>query len=231
MEAPQTARSAPPATTGVRAGVAGPRGVELPVSGLTCHNCVQAVQRALRAVPGVRTATVNLAEGRAVVEYDPEQTGLPAPRAGAQGGGGEYGSLMRKWWFGAAVGIFTMIMSYPWLVPGLRDWFPRESQRLWYVWAGMGVGSLAVILFSGNHFFMGAWQGLRHRSANMHTLIALGTGVAWVYSTIALLFPQIFPSREFADVYYDVTVVVIALVDLGLAMELRAKGRTSEGSP
>ena len=57
----------------------------------------------------------------------------------------------------------------------------------------------------------------------MHTLIALGTRVAWVCSTIALLFPQIFPAREFADVYYDVTVVVIALVDLGLAMELRAK--------
>src|SRR3990167_4995398 len=319
MESTQTARSAPSATTGVRAGVAGARRVELPVSGLTCHNCVQAVERALRAVPGVRTATVNLAEGRAVVEYDPEQTGLPALRevvkaagyrsdtdrarftirgitcascvtkiekallgtAGvlkasvsmgteeadveylpsvadlgavkaAVGSAGyevaegpppaspeaadreaearetEYGSLMRKWWFGAAVGTFTMIMSYPWLSPGLRDWFPGESQRLWYVWAGMGVGSLAVILYSGNHFFTGAWQGLRHRSANMHTLIALGTGVAWIYSTIALLFPQIFPSSEFTDVYYDVTVVVIALVDLGLAMELRAKGRTSE---
>jgi len=319
MESTQTARSAPSATTGVRAGVAGARRVELPVSGLTCHNCVQAVERALRAVPGVRTATVNLAGGRAAVEYDPEKTGLPALREAVKAAGyrvwtattrfairgitcascvtkiekallgtpgvlkasvsvgteeadveylpsvadfgavkaavgsagyemaespppaspeaadreaeareAEYRSLMRKWLFGAAVGVFTMIMSYPWLFPVLRDWFPRESQRLWYVWAGMGVGSLAVILFSGNHFFMGAWQGLRHRSANMHTLIALGTGVAWVYSTIALLFPQIFPSREFADVYYDVTVVVIALVDLGLAMELRAKGRTSE---
>jgi len=92
----------------------------------------------------------------------------------------------------------------------------------------MGVASLAVILVSGRHFFTGAWQALTHRSANMHTLIALGTGVAWLYSTIALIFPQIFPAREFADVYYDVTVVVIALVDLGLAMELRAKGRTSE---
>jgi P-type Cu+ transporter len=62
----------------------------------------------------------------------------------------------------------------------------------------------------------------------MHTLIALGTGVAWIYSTVALLFPQTFPSEVVTDVYYDVTVVVIALVDLGLAMELKAKGRTSE---
>ena len=59
-------------------------------------------------------------------------------------------------------------------------------------------------------------------------LIAMGTGIAWIYSTIALLFPQIFPSSEFTDVYYDVTVVVTALVVLGLAMELKAKGRTSE---
>ncbi|MFZ1060644.1 MAG: copper ion binding protein, partial [Candidatus Rokuibacteriota bacterium] len=213
------------------------------MSGLTCHNCVQAVERALRAVPGVRTATVNLAGGRAAVEYDPEKTGLPALREAVKAAGyrvgtattrfairgitcascvtkiekallgtpgvlkasvgvgteeaeveylpsvadlgaiktavgsagyevaespppaspeaadreaeareGEYRSLMRKWWFGAAVGTFTMIMSYPWLFPVLGNWFPRESQRLWYVWAGMGVGSLAVILYSGNHF-------------------------------------------------------------------------------
>lgn len=92
----------------------------------------------------------------------------------------------------------------------------------------MGVAALAVMLYSGSHFYAGAWQALKHRSANMHTLIALGTGVAWIYSTIALLFPQLFPSAVVADVYYDVTVVVIALVDLGLAMELKAKGRTSE---
>ncbi|HEY3304195.1 MAG TPA: copper-translocating P-type ATPase [Candidatus Binatia bacterium] len=140
----------------------------------------------------------------------------------------EYRSLMRKWWFGAVVGTFTMIMSYPWLFPVLRDWFPRESHSLWYVWAGMGVAALAVISYSGWHFFTGAWQALKHRSANMHTLIALGTGVAWIYSTVALLLPQIFPSGVLTDVYYDVTVVVIALVDLGLGMELKAKGRTSE---
>ncbi len=140
----------------------------------------------------------------------------------------EYRSLMRKWWFGAGVGTFTMVMSYPWLFPVLGDWFPRESHSLWYVWAGMGIAALSVIGYSGRHFFTGAWQALKHRSANMHTLIALGTGVAWIYSTIALLLPQIFPSGLLTDVYYDVTVVVIALVDLGLAMELKAKGRTSE---
>ena len=146
----------------------------------------------------------------------------------AQASEREYRALMRKWWFGAAVGVFTMVMSYPWLIPVLRDWFPRGGTRLWNVWAAMGIGALAVLLYSGNQFFTGAWQALKHRSANMHTLIALGTGVAWTYSTIALLWPQLFPASEYREVYYDVTVVVTALVVLGLAMELKARGRTSE---
>jgi len=310
---------APSATTGVREGVAGPKRVELPVFGLTCDKCVQAVEKALRGVPGVKKATVNLASARAFVDYDPDQVSLtalerairdagyrtegakarfgiegitcascvttiesalrdtpgvlnasvnvgteeavveylpsvadvPAIKA-AVGSAGykvldtpppagpdaadkealarerEYRSLMRKWWFGAAVGVFTMIMSYPWIFPVLEDWFPRGSPQLWYIWAGMGVAALAVLAYSGNQFFIGAWQALKHRSANMHTLIALGTGVAWIYSTVVLLFPHILPSSEFVEVYYDVTVVVTALVVLGLAMELRAKGRTSE---
>ena len=138
----------------------------------------------------------------------------------------EYQSLMRKWWFAAAVGAPTMILSFPQLFPILRDWFPHGSDNLRSMWFVMAVASLAVLVYSGNQFFIGMWQGLKHRSANMHTLIAIGTGVAWVYSTIALLFPQIFPSEEFTEVYYDVTVVVTALVVLGLAMEIKAKGET-----
>ena len=140
----------------------------------------------------------------------------------------EYRTLMRKWWFGAAVGVPTMVLSYPWLIPGLRDVFTRGSAQLWWLWVAIGVASLAVLAYSGNQFFASAWEALRHRQANMHTLIAIGTGTAWVYSTVALLFPQLFPSAEMTDVYYDVTVVVTALVVLGMAMEVKARGRTSE---
>jgi Cu+-exporting ATPase len=140
----------------------------------------------------------------------------------------EYRTLMRKWWFAAAVGVPTMILSYPWLFPGLRDVFTRDSAALWWLWVAMGVASLAVLVYSGGQFFTGAWEALKHRSANMHTLIAIGTGTAWIYSTVALLFPQLFPSAEMTDVYYDVTVVVTALVVLGMAMEVKARGRTSE---
>jgi Cu+-exporting ATPase len=235
-------------TAGYRVGTATAR---FAVKGIMCASCVTKIERTLRSTPGVLDASVRVGTEEAIVDYLPSVTDLSAVKA-AVGSAGyqvadapppvsplavdaesearerEYRTLMRQWWFGAAVGTFTMIMSYPWLFPGLRDLFPRESHRLWFMWAFMGAASLAVILYSGRHFFTGAWQALKHRSANMYTLIALGTGVAWMYSTIVLLFPRMFPSSEFLDVYYDVTVVVIALVDLGLAMELRAKGRTSE---
>ena len=162
------------------------------------------------------------------VREAPEPVGPDTPDREQQAREREYRSLMRKWWFSAPIGVFTMVMSYPWLIPVLRDWFPRGSPQLWYIWAFMGIASLAVLLYSGNQFFIGAWQALKHRSANMHTLIALGTGVAWIYSTIILLFPEVMPSSEMLEVYYDVTVVVTALVVLGLAMELKAKGRTSD---
>ena len=225
--------------------------IRLKVSGLYCAECVVKIEDALKAVPGVLDATMSAASNEVRVDYTPavgdlklltkavERAGpYTATRAAeasepelnqeAQATAKEYRALMRKWWFAAAVGAPTMILSYPYLIPGLRDWLPRGSAALWWLWAVMGIASLAVLIYSGSQFFVGMWEGLKHRSANMHTLIAVGTGVAWIYSTIALLFPQIFPSAEMTDVYYDVTVVVTALVVLGLAMELKAKGRTSE---
>ena len=225
--------------------------VRLKISGLYCAECASRIEDALKSVPGVFDASMNAATNEAKVECSTtlgdlslltravESAGpYQATRAAeasepemdkeAQANEKEYRSLLRKWWFAAAVGVPTMILSYPWLFPVLRDLFPRGSDNLRYVWYAMGVASFAVLFYSGGQFFVGMWQGLKHRAANMHTLIALGTGVAWIYSTIALLIPQIFPSVEFTDVYYDVTVVVTALVVLGLAMELKAKGRTSE---
>jgi P-type Cu+ transporter len=225
--------------------------LRLKVNGGYCAECVGTIETALKAVPGVLDATMNAATNEVNVTYTPsigdlnlltqavERAGpFRATRAAeasepeqdreAAATANEYRTLMRKWWVAAAVGAPTMILSYPWIFPILGDWFPRGSPQLLYIWYAMGVASLAVLLYSGSQFFVGMWRGLKHRSANMHTLIAVGTGVAWIYSTVALVFPQLFPSAEMTDVYYDVTVVVTALVVLGLAMEIKAKGRTSE---
>ncbi len=225
--------------------------LHLHVDGLYCAACVDTIERAVKETPGVLSASLNAATQELAVEYVPAQTNFdeikravvkagpyhateaaPATYAGLkqeeQAADSEYRTLMRKWWFAAAVGAPTMLLSYPYLFPFLRDILVRGSDALRLVWVAMGVASLAVLIYSGGQFYAGMWEGLKRRSANMHTLIAMGTGVAWLYSTIALLFPQIFPSQAFVDVYYDVTVVVTGLVVLGLAMEVKAKGRTSE---
>ena len=150
-----------------------------------------------------------------------------APSGGLGEAEREYRTLMRKWWFAAAVGAPTMVLSYPSLF-GLSGVLARGSVALRGVWALMGLGALAVLAYSGSQFFSGAWRAVQSRQANMHTLIALGTGVAWVYSTVALVAPGIFPNEKFTDVYYDVTVVVTALVVLGMALEVKARGRSSQ---
>jgi Cu+-exporting ATPase len=91
----------------------------------------------------------------------------------------------------------------------------------------MALITLPVMFWSGSQFYTGAWAGFKNRSANMHTLIAVGISAAWIYSTIAVFFPQIFPKLSLAGEFYDVVGVVIALVVLGMALEIRAKGKSS----
>ncbi|MCM3669828.1 copper-translocating P-type ATPase [Mesobacillus maritimus] len=140
----------------------------------------------------------------------------------------EYRSLMKKWWFAAVISVPIILVSYPNLFPGIRNWLPMGSDELWWSRLVMGFFALLVMIVSGKQFFIGMWEGLKQRSANMHTLIATGISAAWLYSLVALFWPNLFPKAEMAEVYYDVTTVVTALVILGMAMEVKAKGRSSE---
>jgi Cu+-exporting ATPase len=140
----------------------------------------------------------------------------------------EYHTLMRKFWVAAAIAVPVMALSYPAYIPGLRDWLAPGSEARRLVWALLGALSLPVLLWSGSQFFTGMWDALKHRSANMHTLIAIGISAAFLYSIVAVAWPGLFPSASLAEVFWDVTDVVTALVVLGLALELKAKGRTSE---
>ena len=141
----------------------------------------------------------------------------------------EYRTLMRKFWFAAVISVPVVVLSYPDLF-GLDRWsfFAKGSDSLWWVWRALGVVTLPVLVWAGGQFYTGAWQALRHRTANMHTLIAVGISAAWLYSTVAVIGPSIFPKASFAQVYYDVSAVVVALVTLGMALEVKAKGRSSE---
>jgi len=132
--------------------------------------------------------------------------------------------LMRKFWFAALVSIPVLITAYPKFIPIVKDW-SMETLRI--TWFGAALLTLPVLFWSGSDFFTGAWAALKHRAANMNTLIALGTGAAWLYSAVAIVFPGIFPEGT-SEPFFDVVAVVIALVVLGQALEIRAKGRTSE---
>ena len=158
-------------------------------------------------------------------ESPPAPEGAGEAEAGRAASDRRYHLLMRKFWFAAAVSLPVIYFSYPEIFPGVPD---KGSTALWRIWIAMGFLTLPVLVWSGSQFFSGAWGAFRRRSATMHTLIATGISAAWLYSTVAVVFPGFFPDEMLRDVFYDVTAVVTALVVLGMALELRARARTSE---
>jgi P-type Cu+ transporter len=238
--APQTNASARPTET-----------LRLEIDGMHCASCVARVEQELARTPGVVDAAVNLMSEQATVSYLPQSTDVAdlqeavrragyTPRPAADAGVDvvqrqdldrerEYRTLMRKSWFAAAISLPVVVLSYPDLF-GLDGWsfFVKGSDSLWWVWRSLGLVTVPVLVWAGGQFYTGAWQALRHRTANMYTLIALGISAAWLYSTAAVWWPSIFPKASFAQEYYDVSAVVVALVTLGMALEVKAKGRSSE---
>lgn len=228
-------------TAGYRTGAAT---AKIGIRGMSCASCVTTIEEGLQRTPGVLKASVNLGTNEARVEYLPELTDLEeikravedtgyqaapppsedAPDKEAAAREHEYRTLFRKFVFAAVIAVPVMATAYPEFTPILKD-LSRDALRI--IWGITGLLTLPVLLWSGGHFFRGGWSAFRHRSADMNTLIALGTGAAWLYSSVAILAPHIFPEGT-AEPFYDVAAVVIALVVLGQALELRAKGRTSE---
>lgn len=220
------------------------------IKGMSCASCVSPIEESLLHVPGVVSATINFPAKTANIVYQPTgfnfetlnesisaigyrvvdppsrtEEGIDAERAERDQ---EYTSLMKKFWLAAIVSIPNVLFMYPDLIPGLSEWMPAGGAARRGVWMALGLLTLPVMVWSGSQFFSGMWSALKHRSANMHTLIAMGVSAAYAYSIAATVFPGWFPSQELAEPFWDVTSVVIALVVLGLAMESKAKGRTSE---
>lgn len=94
-------------------------------------------------------------------------------------------------------------------------------------WFNFGILTLGVMIATGGHFFTGAWKAFKHHNANMDTLIALGTGTAWLYSMVVVSVPALLPEMA-RHVYFEASAMIIGLINLGQALELRAKGKTSE---
>ncbi len=212
--------------------------IHLSVSGMSCAGCVASVHKALLAVPGVTSAEVNFAEHTAQVagEVRPEalvQAVVSAGYGAAEMTGpedlaerdaleaGHYRDLLRRSAVAALIGMPLMASDWLGLLPAVAS--PAGSP----FWPGVGIATLAVLVYAGGHFYTGAWQSLRRHNANMDTLIALGTGSAWLYSMAVVLFPELIPSLA-RHAYFEAAAVILALLNLGSALEMKARSRSSQ---
>ena len=219
----------------------------LDIEGMTCASCAAFVEKSLSRTPGVQRAMVNYATEKATVDYLPTQaspatlkqavinagygvTARPPDTSAAERSAEidnqkalAYQKLKRR--FAVAVGLAVIIMPLSMLML-----WPAIMQRINMQWLNYALLllTLPVLLYSGREFYVSAWNGFQHRAANMDTLIAVGTGAAFLYSLAATVIPGFFTSRGLMpEVYYDTTATIIALILLGKVLELRAKTQTS----
>jgi len=195
--------------------VAAPERIDLPVGGMTCAACARSIERTLAATPGVARASVNLATETATIEYDPERArvrdfigaiedlGYTVPEDAAHASGAPPAErfyrrrLIVAACFAAPVMMLGMLHRWPWVQLAL---------------------TLPVVFYAGAGFYRAAWTALRHRSANMNSLIALGTGSAFLYSVCET-------ARGGHEVYFEAAAVIIALILTGRLLEARARAK------
>ncbi|BCX81531.1 P-type Cu+ transporter [Methylomarinovum caldicuralii] len=211
--------------------------LRLSIIGMRCAGCVKTVENAIRSVPGVKDVRVNFADHSAEVigEVDPEALRAALQEVGYDAAVMEsfedleaqermeearYQSLLRKSAIAASWGI-------PLMVGGWLDlWPPIGTPRGSDFWSIVSLVTFLVMYYAGGHFFSGAVKALRGGAANMDTLIAMGTGSAWLYSTLVIDFADVLPP-EATHPYFEAAVIIIAFVTLGGALETRARGRAS----
>jgi len=214
---------------------------ELLIEGATCASCVSKIEKALNALPDVQQAEMNFALRTVSISGDVETETLikTIEAAGYNAKSTDnasdetllddkekaeqkyYQKLMLQMWLGLGLGI--PLMAYSLLGGSVTVNSPLERG----VWLFIGLICAAVMYFAGKHFYVGAWKSFVNHNANMDTLIALGTGTAWLYSMIVVIFPLVFPEMA-RHVYFEATAMIIGLINLGLALEVKARGRTSE---
>jgi Cu+-exporting ATPase len=206
------------------------------VMGMTCASCVGRVEQALKKVPGVLEASVNLTNEKATVEYFASEVELrDLEKAVEDAGYGvvreesstedtrerEYDKLRADFLLAAGLTALILVGSLP-MMFGFMLPVPLR-------WLNIGLLLLAtpVQFWAGWRFYRGAWGALKHGQANMNTLVVMGTTAAYLYSVVATLAPGLFAAGR-ADVYFDTSALIISLILLGRLLEARAKGRTNE---
>ncbi|OAT76070.1 Cu+ exporting ATPase [Mangrovibacter phragmitis] len=207
------------------------------ISGMSCASCVSRVQNALAHVPGVTQARVNLAERSALVlgdapasaliqavqqaGYDAEAIEDDQQRRERQQQTAQHAMSRFRW-----QAILALLVGIPVMVWGMvgDHMVVTDANRQQWLWIGWL--TLAVMVIAGGHFYRSAWKSLLNRTATMDTLVALGTGVAWLYSINVNLWPHAFPDQA-RHLYYEASTMIIGLINLGHMLEQRARQRSS----
>jgi Cu+-exporting ATPase len=227
---------------------AGMEKVTFPIQGMSCASCVKKVEDALNGLEGVVRASVNFATERATVQYIPGAVSMADFRKAVKEAGyeilamgkaekedivdrekkareAEYIKLKRKFIFGVILLIPILLLAY-WGMLGLSHLFSLSRQVNFYLQL---IFQTPIQFWVGWQFYVGAWKTAKHRSADMNTLIAVGTSAAYLYSVLAAFLPWLFAAQGLmAEVYFDTAGAIIVLILLGRLLEARAKGQTSE---
>jgi len=207
----------------------------LPVTGMSCAACAGSVESILQAQPGIVNAAVNFAGSTVAVEYAPNEISPDQLKAAVQSIG--YDLIIEE---GEDVAeqleeiqtnklhtlrqktLWAAILSAPIVIIGM--FFMEMPYANWIMWAL----STPVILFFGRQFFINAWKQAQHRKANMDTLVALSTGIAYLFSVFNTIYPAFWHSRGLhAHTYFEAAAVIIAFILLGKLLEENAKSNTS----
>lgn len=220
--------------------------IYLRLKGMGCAACANKIDRVIHEIPGVADCNVNFGAEQATVQYNPKQTNIKTIQEAVTDAG--YGAeplentqnsledrdeenrqiaqkLRRKVIISAVISSILIIGSLP-MMTGLE--IPLIPMWLHNPWLQL-ILTTPVMFWCGKTFFTGAWKGLKRHSADMNTLIAVGTGSAYLYSIFVTIFPGFFISQGLnADVYYESAAVIITLILLGQLLEHQARGKTSE---
>ncbi len=209
---------------------------ELIIAGMSCASCVVTIEKGLRHADGVVEASVNLGAERAFVTHLPgigfqelkkivEASGYKAMEISSESSGDieqklrekQYKDLKTRFTFSGVLSVIVLLIA-------MTHIFTPQINH----YAQMII-TIPIIFWAGSRFYTGFWAGLLHATADMNTLVAVGTASAFIYSVAATVNPGLFMSAgRAADVYFDTAAVIITLILLGRLLEARAKGKTSE---
>ncbi|RAR63656.1 heavy metal translocating P-type ATPase [Halomonas sp. I5-271120] len=211
--------------------------VRLSLSGMTCASCVKSVQQALDRTPGVTAAEVNFASHTAQVRGSASAQSLVEAVESAGYGASPIEDLrqaearraendQQAYRQRRRGSLLALALAVP-LMIAMFFHHPVLSGAERGVWALIGLATLGVLAGPGRHFFVSAAKALRHHEANMDTLVAMGTGTAWLYSMTVVAFAPWLPEAAH-NLYFEASIMIVGLILAGNALELRARGQTSE---